>query len=523
LPETRKKRRIISNDDGWITSFHKPPVTVDSMRTEMLETYRGSPVDAICWCIGDHEVYNYETDVGERLGDSSQVYKRECDEWAHTNLVDLIAECGGPMTAMVQVCKEYDMDLFPSIRMNSHYHVEEDDANFGRHRRDNPHLRIGPPDEDIPIPSVEDGIRTGIDYKFYENRRHMASIICELFERWDVSGMELDFMRHPAMFRPAEAYAHRYLMTDLLRSVRRRMDEVGQERGKRLELITRVAPTLADSARTGLDVETWVKEGLVDIIEVGVGFIPFEMKIAEFVELAEGTDCQVYGSIEALRWAVDEEILAAIAQRYYRAGADGIHLFNFFNTSNEWKRRVLGGIADREKVKRLNKQYELDRSDRVESTTWHVAAFRYTIPRTQLPAYLRTTGAGDGLKLRIEIADDLDQARSEDAIDGCILGLGFASLPDGEQLEARLNDSPLDWAAARVSSDGWNHLEFSIGAGEYLNNATTVNTPGTSVEFDVDPTALREGDNIVEIRRPTEGPEPLKLINLVVKIAYRGN
>ena len=33
----------------------------------------------------------------------------------------------------------------------------------------------------------------------------MAAVICELFERFDVAGVELDFMRHPTYFRPPMA------------------------------------------------------------------------------------------------------------------------------------------------------------------------------------------------------------------------------------------------------------------------------------------------------------------------------
>ena len=43
----------------------------------------------------------------------------------------------------------------------------------------------------------------------------MASIAVELVSRWDVDGIELDYMRHPAFFRIEEAYPNRYLMTDL--------------------------------------------------------------------------------------------------------------------------------------------------------------------------------------------------------------------------------------------------------------------------------------------------------------------
>ena len=99
----------------------------------------------------------------------------------------------------------------------------------------------------------------------------------------------MDFNRHPGVFRREEAYQNRYLMTDLVRRVRSRLDQVGAERGRHLKLAVRVAPTLANSARMGLDVSKWMADGLVDTVVAGVGWIPFEMPISEFVEEARGT------------------------------------------------------------------------------------------------------------------------------------------------------------------------------------------------------------------------------------------
>ena len=71
-------------------------------------------------------------------------------------------------------------------------------------------------------PSVEFPIliRTGVDYKCPEGRGHILALICELFERFEIDGVELDNMRHPAFFRPEEANACRYLMIGFIRRIR---------------------------------------------------------------------------------------------------------------------------------------------------------------------------------------------------------------------------------------------------------------------------------------------------------------
>ena len=72
------------------------------------------------------------------------------------------------------------------------------------------------------------GLRTGKDFSYPQVRDFMAGIAFELIERFDIDGIELDFMRHPGIFRPEEAYANRYLLTDMVRQIRNRMDAIGQ-------------------------------------------------------------------------------------------------------------------------------------------------------------------------------------------------------------------------------------------------------------------------------------------------------
>ena len=82
-----------------------------------------------------------------------------------------------------------------------------------------------------------------------------------------------------------------------------------------------------------MDAETWIKEGLVNIVVTGLGFNLFEAKVREFVSAAKGTNCQILGCFEALRPVMDTEVLRAIAARYWDAGASGIYFFNFHSAN----------------------------------------------------------------------------------------------------------------------------------------------------------------------------------------------
>ena len=522
MTASQKQWRVLSNDDGWIMGTYGPPLTPDDMRDKMIAPYAGSPVDVFLWSIGGHEVYDYETEVGERFGDDYDNLDA-AQRKKYENLRQMIKAHGGPVTVIAQLCHEAGMAFFPSVRMNEHYDMEESAPNYGRLRRDHPELCIGRPGESIPHGSLEWGIRTGLNYAFPEVRAHMTRIIFELIECFDIDGIELDFMRHPAFFRVAEAYQYRYLMTDFVSGVRTKLDEVGEKRGQHLDLAVRVPPTLADSKRIGLDAEVWMKEGIVDMLIAGGGFIPFEMPIREWVETAAGTSCKIYGCFEGLRPLLDEKSLKALALRYWEAGVVGIYFFNYYSMSNEWKRTVLNQLADPTVLQRLNKCYELDHSNRHQPTSQLGYSFLNAIPAAQLPVQFNHTFYGRGVRLQLDIADDLESADSDGALDRCALGLGFEGLTAEDTFEILLNQTPILWSTGVAASDAMTRVEYEQGWNEYPSRTQEVDLPDNIIEFDIANPPLKQGINELEIRQvntQSDQREPLVLKNVTVSIYY---
>ena len=79
-------RKMIVNDDGWIMNFNKKGIDKNTLKTEMIDRYSGSPVDTISWCVGDHEVYDYETQIGEIFGADQEVTNAE--KMFHVTTID---------------------------------------------------------------------------------------------------------------------------------------------------------------------------------------------------------------------------------------------------------------------------------------------------------------------------------------------------------------------------------------------------------------------------------------------------
>jgi hypothetical protein len=526
-----KNPPIICTDDGWLLSA-TPPLTLEEMKEKMIDAYAGTPA-ALWWSTGDHEIYQFETEIGELVGAALGDGDSVADRAIAANVRHLIETCGGPLSALIGLCRAADLPFFPRVRMNSHYDVDPSSPGWGRFRREHPELLIGRPGEDLPEGSIEHGIRTGLNYVFPQVRQYMAAIICEVFERFDVDGVEMDFMRHPAFFRTTEAFQNRHHMTDLLCHVRAHMDQAGAERGKHIQLAVRVPPTLADAARIGLDVTEWMAAGLVDIVVAGGGFIPYETPIEEFVRAGESKGVQVYGCIEATRHA-DEKNLRAIASRFWAAGAAGIYLYNFYTAGPEWNKRVLNQLADPEALKYLDKRYELDQSARF-TTPYHCAypvtnieaAFRYGNPAAQLPIVLEQSLAGQGPRCCLEVADDLAAARTAGALARCTLTLRFDGLTPDDELALKLNQVSLQsssrqgpfysWKRQEVEAQFWTHYPVQI---------VEVEQPCVYLEFEVDCPPLRQGKNELEIHlltRDRAGCEPvvLKAVELLVEYEER--
>ena len=61
--------RIIFTDDAWILNSD-PPVTQADLRDKVVAGYAGTG-GAFWWSTGDHEVYHFETRIGEIFGQPS--------------------------------------------------------------------------------------------------------------------------------------------------------------------------------------------------------------------------------------------------------------------------------------------------------------------------------------------------------------------------------------------------------------------------------------------------------------------
>ncbi len=118
------------------------------------------------------------------------------------------------------------------------------------------------------------------------------------------------------------------IMTEFMRDMRRLLDETQRAQGRkqRYELTASVVHTEADNRKYGLDVERWVKEGLLD--RIGIFPAAFHtsnkpMELDWFFRITKGTNVGVYPMLLGWKLPSSKEALTQ-ARRAYAGGAAGL-------------------------------------------------------------------------------------------------------------------------------------------------------------------------------------------------------
>ena len=131
--------------------------------------------------------------------------------------------------------------------------------------------------------------------------------------------------------------------------------------------------SLETSLELGMEVERWAREGLVDVLLVGMGFMPSVLKIDQWVSLGRQHGIQIYPTINtnAYRYGIWPQLTGedvyhegtrASASYFLQQGADGIYLFNFSNEpsqmiSDHTFRAVLNDVGEPETLAGKDKVY----------------------------------------------------------------------------------------------------------------------------------------------------------------------
>lgn len=162
--------------------------------------------------------------------------------------------------------RKHKLEFMWSYRVND-IHDAFEVGGLAKFKRDNPHLLLGKPADFSQ--SGQAKWWTALDFAAEPVRQRRLDIIADVLNRYDVDGIDLDFCRTPIFFRstmegkPATS-AETAIMTNLVRKIRHLILAASQRRGRPVLLSMRTPVSLERCRYVGMDVERWLKEGLLD-------------------------------------------------------------------------------------------------------------------------------------------------------------------------------------------------------------------------------------------------------------------
>ena len=443
--------RIAYNDDGH-TLQHSSGL--DDLLKKGVDCFIGTQVDALFWSVGHSDIYLFDTKTGEMFGRHVKQFDNASEYRLHRGLQSVLNDRRDYVQAMADRAREIGIHFFASFRMNDCHDSPEgwnSRDQYSQFKKAHPELLLGK--------SVHPAFATGFDFSYPESRQNKFQVIEEVVHTYDVDGIELDFLRHPAFFKPDEAFRHRHLITGLVQRVRALLDEVGTSRGKPIRLALRVPFTFELAYKLGLDAPAWMEEGLADVVTAGTprGH-ELDLSMSEYVEATRGKPLTLLGQIGLYH---PPEQTRATALNYWKQGVHGIYLFNWYaplRNRDQWRESLLE-IGDPSLLNYRNKQYVFDKQIGSMWTRSH--------PKAQLPLEIQIAKLGAAAAIEFHIGDDVQAAAAAGYAARCKLVTRFEDAMEDDDLQIKLNGVVLsqeqgetEYKPTLFSKEDWFHLPF---------------------------------------------------------------
>jgi hypothetical protein len=179
-----------------------------------------------------------------------------------------------------------------------------------------------------------------LDYAHARVRNHYRALILETLERYDIDGLELDFMREPYLFSRGEEEMGCSILTEWLGDIRESVAAAASGRRHPIQLGIRVPSRPEVARRFGLDPVAWAQAGLIDVLVPTPRWasLEFDLPMRAWRELLGDAPTTLLGGLEVLyrpfrgaaQHGVSPSQAGGAAAHVLAEGADGVYLFNYF-------------------------------------------------------------------------------------------------------------------------------------------------------------------------------------------------
>ncbi|MFA6103666.1 MAG: family 10 glycosylhydrolase [Victivallaceae bacterium] len=287
--------RIIYNDDSCSLSIVDPQLHNKDNISRVFDYLDNTRIDRICWSVYgawasqnwySNRIENYFDLAEKTIGYSSSLLKYNLMYALYKQNIDYLP-------ILIDECHQRDKEFYASFRMNDcHLKSEPDGASAALFWRNNQDKRLW------EITIAKSYYNALLDYSYPEVRDNVFNAIDEFVSRYDVDGIELDFLRQEWAFNPSEAWGKRQILTDLIAKIRTRL-QAGNVTGRVPGLMVRVPATASGRVMGGFDLEAWMLSGLVDLVVGGVQNLDYSVDLNEMTAMGKKYHIPVFGDIEA--------------------------------------------------------------------------------------------------------------------------------------------------------------------------------------------------------------------------------
>ena len=323
----KRSRCIIFNDDTHELALEDAN-TPEGFLAHRIAPLAETQVGTISWSVlcGQFDAPAYDSKVQPIYGDAQGApvkYWHRVTE----NVKTLAREYRCPLHLVCDFAHEHDIEAFASVRMND-VHDSFMDANaMTVWKRTHPEFMV---DTCGTLPEFE-LYTTAQDFSHEAVRQRKLEIIEEICQRYDVDGVELDYIRHPVLFSrrmrgepcTVDEIA---IITSMMEEIRSLTDGAAERRGRPLLIAVRVPDTFTTALDNGMDVVAWLEEDLIDILIIGGGYAPWSLPAETWVEAAQLYGVPVYPCVNMGKESLP--LVRGLASNWYRAGTDGLYFWN---------------------------------------------------------------------------------------------------------------------------------------------------------------------------------------------------
>lgn len=489
-----RKPKFIFHNDGRHYNLYRfdPPMSLHQIR-QPVDEILGTGVDTLSFGLGSGHTFWHDTKVGFRWGEHITDHTNGVMWWRAGENVRQALEAGmDPLKVVVDRAREKGIQIIGSLKMNDPTSPDDEGKYWlGKLKWEHPEVMIS---EEDPF---EPKVAPCADYGNPLVRQERLGVIEEIYGNYELDGLEIDDCLKDshvrAFFKPSVARASAPILTSLIRDIRGLLDDIGKKRGRRLILATRVHPLEEGNLEVGMDVRTWMEEGLVDMVLPYLGgtqsmLVDSQHSFDWITKAALESETWVYPRIGRLPYDdryhnATIEMQRADATNLRKKGADGVYMEHLTWPHSISEYQALRELGDPDIYARKSKLYMLAPGTKGPDSA--------PLGRI-LPMIMEE---GETAQIPIFIGDSLSDALADRELESINLGVRIVQKNPLDNITFQFNDQPLNVEEAKIRTVYGGTVSWLAQRSDLPENINTYYWYDFNLPLDL----VREGDNELKV------------------------